>query len=62
MKSSKNSVQQLNVDLMNFAARFIQRPSNKAKIIRRVVYTANVALIVGKIFLHFALSLLHWLH
>jgi len=32
---------------MNFAARFFQHPSNKAKFIRWVVNTANVALMVG---------------
>ena len=29
-------------------ARFIQQPSNKAKFIRWVVYTANAALMVGE--------------
>jgi len=39
--------QQPAVDPMNFAAKFLQHPSNKAKFIRWVVYTANVALMVG---------------
>jgi len=33
---------------MNCACEVIQHPSNKAKFIRWVVYTANVILMVGK--------------
>jgi len=49
VKTSENNARNSNQVLTQWIvlARFIQHPSNKAKFIRWVVYTANAALMVG---------------